>query len=161
MTLDIPENQTIDQGVYPAILTSIGTKVIEKGAYAGETIRIWKFQVEVDGKSESIEASSSLAFGPKSKAYQWFTALMGRNPVFGEKNVQLAGRPCRLHLIVDEESGYNRVAAVLPAEKGQRVAAAVPLAPTAINDGLPEMPATFQDGTPIEDPPVEPEDILA
>lgn len=153
MTLDIPESQAIDQGIYPATLVKLETKEIEKGEYAGDTIRIWKFNVEVDGKTEPVTGSSSLSFGPKSKAYEWFTAIMGRTPVFGEKNVEIVGRRCALWLIVDPESGYNRIKQVLPAQdKGQPPVAATTAAPSAtFNDGLPDLP--FSDGTPVEEPP--------
>lgn len=143
MTLDIPENQTIDQGIYPATLTKLELKEIEKGEYAGNTIRVWTFQVDVDGVPEKVEASSSLAFGSKSKAYGWFLALVGRPPVFGEKGVKIVGLPCRLHLIVNDD-GYNKVAAVLPADKGQKAAAAAVAPPSAPDDDLP----------PMEEPPL-------
>jgi hypothetical protein len=122
-------------------LTKLELKEIEKGAYAGDTIRIWTFQVDVDGVLEKVTGSSSLAFGQKSKAYQWFSAIVGRPPIFGEKGVVMAGLPCRLHLIVDDESGYNKIAAVLPAEKGQKAAAPAVAPP---DDDLP----------PMEEPPL-------
>lgn len=153
MTLDVPESQAIDAGIYPATLTKLELKEIEKGEYAGDTIRIWTFNVEVDGKLEPVSGSSSLAFGPKSKAYEWFTAIMGRSPVFGEKGVDIVGRRCSLWLIVDPDSGYNRIKQVLPAtDKGQQPVAAVSAAPGAFADGLPDLP--FADGTPVEEPPV-------
>lgn len=144
MTIDIPESQAIDAGLYPATLTKLEVKTIEKGAYAGDTIRIWTFAVDVNGTTEKVDASSSLAFGSKSKAYRWFNALVGRPPVFGEKGVQLAGLPCQLMLVIDEDSGYNKVADVLPAKQGQKVAAATVAAPSASDDGLP----------PMEEPPL-------
>ena len=154
MTLDVPERQTIDEGIYNATLTKLEVKTIEKGAYAGDTIRIWTFHVDVDGVPESVTASSSLAFGPKSKAYSWFTAIMGRAPVFGEKGVQITGRPCRVWLTIDDESGYNKVKDVLPAEKGQKPVEAITAAPAATDDDLPDMEF------PLEEPPQYSKDDL-
>lgn len=149
MTLDIPDSQAIDAGTYPATLTKIETKEIEKGPFAGDTIRVWHFSVDVDGVTEKVSGSTSLAFGPKSKAYEWFTNIMGRSPVWGEKGVDIIGRPCLLSLIVDEKSGYNRIQHVLPPNRGQQ-----PVAPAvaASDDDLPDLP--FADGTPLEEPPV-------
>lgn len=143
MTFDVPENEAIPAGLYPAVLVNVSTKTLEKGQYAGDTIRIWTFAVDYQGETKKVDGSSSLAFGPASKSYEWFMALMGRPPVFGEKNVQIAGRPCTLNLTVND-NGYNRVKDVLPPTGPQKAAAPAPAAPTPLVD----------DGPPLEEPPM-------
>ena len=105
MTLEVPEVKSLPAGIYPARVSNLETKTTDAG-----TFRIWSFDVG----GEKVTASSSMMFGPKSKTYKWVTALIGRTPVPGEK-LEVIGLPCQLHLIVDEDSGYNKVDTVLPA----------------------------------------------
>jgi hypothetical protein len=148
MTLEIPDTHAVDEGIYPAVLTKIDLKSTEAGEF-----RIWAFDVTADGKVEKVTAASSLMLGPKSKAYKWVSALLGRRPAPGEK-LELVGLPCQLHLIVDEDTGYNKVESVLPAN-GRPVASSAPLpAPTrptieADDPSLPNLPDEF----PLEEPP--------
>lgn len=142
MTLEVPEVQALDPGIYPAKVTKLETKTTDSG-----TFRIWSFDVG----GETITASSSMMFGPKSKTYKWVTALIGRTPVPGEK-LEVVGLSCQLHIIVDEDSGYNRVEAVLPSSNGVRRAS-----PTTPSTASPSTTETFSDGVPLEEPPMEPE----
>jgi hypothetical protein len=75
---------SIDPGVYLVTLLDIGeprTFTAQSGPNAGEdvTVRDWKFAVGEDGEAEHSE-SASLATGPRSKTYQWLTALLGGKP---------------------------------------------------------------------------------
>jgi hypothetical protein len=153
MTLEIPVTNAVDEGIYPAVLTKLDLKTIE----GGDTFRIWTFDVTADGEVKKITASSSLMLGPKSKAYKWVSALLGRRPEPGEK-IEVVGYPCQLHLIVDEDTGYNKVESVLPAggKVAPRTAAAAPTLgrpPMDDESGLPEMPDDLKEPLPLEEPP--------
>jgi len=147
MTFDVPEIEAIDQGIYNATLRKVSLKKIESGQYAGNTIRIWTFDVDVNGVPQEVTSSSSLNTGPRSKSYAWLSALLGRAPVPGEKGLDPTGRPCRVHLIIDDESGYNKVVTVLPAEKGQKAVAAISEPPDEGPDDPDWLP-------PMEEPPL-------
>ena len=144
MTLEVPQVQALEPGIYAATVTNLETKTTDAG-----TFRIWSFDVG----GEKVTASSSMMFGPKSKTYKWVTALIGRTPVPGEK-LEVIGRSCQLHLIVDEDSGYNKVETVLPASAtAPRPVAQAPAPRPATDDGLPAMPDDFGDSLPLEEPP--------
>lgn len=151
MTLEIPVTNAVDEGIYPAVVTKLDLKTIE----GGDTFRIWHFDVEVDGETKKITASSSLMLGPKSKAYKWISAILGRRPEPGEK-IEVVGYPCQLHLIVDEDTGYNKVESVLPptgrAPKPAPANAATlgrpPMDDDADAPDMPELP-------PLEEPPAD------
>lgn len=98
----------LPDGFYPATLTGLEIKESETGEY-----RRWIFSVEHDGETVEQYANSSLALGPRAKSHAWATALLSRKPQPGE-TVELIGRKCTLQIEADEESGYSRVAAVLP-----------------------------------------------
>ena len=154
MTLEVPEVQSLEPGIYDATVTNLETKTTDAG-----TFRIWSFDVG----GEKVTASSSMMFGPKSKTYKWVTALIGRTPIPGEK-LEVIGRPCQLHLIVDEDSGYNKVETVLPPARGTAPrpapVAAAPVARAPIDDGLPAMPDHLADSLPIEEPPANYRELI-
>jgi hypothetical protein len=143
MTLEVPVVQALDPGIYPAHVTGLETKTLDDGT----TFRIWSFVIN-DGENTKVSASSSMAFGTKSKTFKWVTSLIGRTPVPGEK-LDVIGLPCQLHLIVDEDSGYNRVEAVLPSvNSARRASSPTPSTASASTDD------SFADGTPLEEPPM-------
>lgn len=119
MTLEVPEVRSLPAGIYDAKVTNLEVKTTDAG-----TFRIWSFDVG----GEKVTASSSMMFGPKSKTYKWVSALIGRTPVPGEK-LEVIGLPCQLHLIVDDDSGYNKVDTVLPAARATQAATAASTQP--------------------------------
>jgi hypothetical protein len=93
-----------------------------------------------------------MMFGPKSKTYKWVTALIGRSPVPGEK-LEVIGLPCQLILIVDEDSGYNKVESVLPVGSA-KPAEAAPARPSIPADD-PDLP-----DFPLEEPPANLDELV-
>src|SRR5687768_16170502 len=84
MALQITVSQggvDIPDGVYPVTLVEIkGPKTVtaQRGPKAGQDIELldWVFSVdEGDYDGTNIEASTSMASGPKSKMYSYLTAL--------------------------------------------------------------------------------------
>lgn len=103
------EYEALEAGIYPARLDSIEIGTSET---YGDFNR-WNFTLKLpDGAFTTLTAVSSRSSGPKSKAYKWASAILGRNPKAGEQ-LDLSGKQCQLHVIVNEE-GFNRVEAVLP-----------------------------------------------
>ena len=148
MTLEVPIVKTKEPGIYPATVTGLETKTMDDGT----SFRIWSFVLQ-DGESTKVSASSSMAFGTKSKTYKWVTALIGRTPVPGER-LDVVGLPCQLHLIVDEDSGYNRVESVLPPASGAK-AAPEPAKPTADTSATATSPDDPDWLPPLEEPPAD------
>lgn len=101
--------EALPAGVYPAVLLGI-----EKGTSEqfGDFLK-WSFNVRTaDGGEAPLSAVSSISTGPKSKAYKWAAAMLGRNPAAGQPE-DLEGLTCQLHVTVNEE-GFNRIESVLP-----------------------------------------------
>ena len=153
MTLEVPEVHSLPAGIYDAKVTNLEVKTTDAG-----TFRIWSFDVG----GEKVTASSSMMFGPKSKTYKWVTALIGRTPVPGEK-LEVIGLPCQLHLIVDEDSGYNKVDTVSPSTGAARAAPAAPAGPaTPYHRVDPQDVGTApigQEMPPLGPPPMDVDDI--
>lgn len=145
MTLEVPEVHALDPGIYPATVTGLDIKTLDDGTQ----FRIWSFIIK-DGEGTKVTASSSMAFGQKSKTYKWVTALIGRTPVPGEK-LDVIGLPCQLHLIVDDDSGYNRVESVLPSGGPARPASSTTPSVPSPSKGDPNDPDWLP---PIEEPPM-------
>ena len=133
MTMDIPEINALEEGIYPAKVAKLEVKETEAG-----TFRVWTF--EVKGASQPVTATSSMMTGPKSKTYKWLSALIGRKPTPGEKGIQVVGQLCQLHISVDEDTGYNKVEAVLPASGAPKVVG-----------------GPVEEDWPLEEPPAESE----
>lgn len=109
--VDIPD------GVYPVTLVEIkGPKTVtaQRGPKAGEDIQLldWIFAIdEGDYDGTPIEASTSVASGPKSKMYSYLTALHGGiAPAVGTKFTvdTLRGRRA-LATIRKDEAGWPRI----------------------------------------------------
>ena len=164
MTLEIPDTNAVEEGVYPAVVTKLDLKETE----AGDTFRIWHFDVTAEGETKKITAASSLMLGPKSKAYKWISAILGRRPEPGEK-IEVVGYPCQVHLIVDEDTGYNKVETVLPAN-GKAAPQPAPAAPSLSKPSIPsddptlpdvpDLPPHLKDDFPVEEPPANYRELI-
>jgi hypothetical protein len=108
----------LPDGVYSVTLVEISepkTVTAQRGPKAGQDINLldWTFAVD-DGSQfdgETIQASTSMASGPKSKMYSWLTALLGGiPPAIGQsfERTDLTGRRA-LATIRKDESGWPRL----------------------------------------------------
>ena len=81
----------------------------------------WTFAIENgDGTSTEVEATSSTASGPRSKAFKWLVALMGSaavqpNAYIGAED--LIGREANVTVELNDD-GYPKVTAVTALPKG-------------------------------------------
>lgn len=114
-----------DGRVYPATLTDMSERFIEKGQWPGWKV-IWNFAIEGRTHTEPIEAMTSAATGDQSTARPWLIALVGRQR-FDErrekpiKKSELVGRECSL-LVQFNEGGWPRVSAVMPRQDSTEAA---------------------------------------
>lgn len=124
-TFEASEYDALPVGLYPAKVVSIEKKSPnDPSSGFGDYLR-WIFLVQQpNGVPTTLQANSSTATGPKSKAHKWATAILGYAPQAGQP-VDLAGKYCQLSIIVNEE-GFNRVDAVLPAAVAPQLVAAAP-----------------------------------
>ncbi len=111
MTFRAATYDAVDPGIYDAVLEGI-----EEGENDFGDFRKWRFTAQTPVGEHAITAMTSGASGPKSKAYKWAAVLLGHKPTGDEE--RLAGLPCQLHLIVNDD-GFNRVEALLPAKPQQ------------------------------------------
>lgn len=123
----------IENGVYPMTLAGVnGPKTIfPPTAPDGTNIFEWDFTL-ADGRP--IQGTSSTFSGPKSKLYQWVTALRGGKPPEVDEEIELdslVGRSV-LGTIDHNEGGWPRLAQLtaIPASMLQQGFAAATGAPT-------------------------------
>ena len=151
MTMTVGATATVDPGTYSAYLAELADFEYDDGE-GNKTLRRWTFalegEVDSEGKPAAIDGVSSLALGPKSKAFAWMSALLGRVPVTGEQitRSQLIGLACLVTVVLNQE-GYSKISAVVPAPRkraGVAAPVAAPAATAAVSappdaDGLPAM----------------------
>jgi hypothetical protein len=126
MTMTVGAIPIVPDGTYPATL--IGLEDFEAPDFNNpednKTLRRWTFgldgEVDVDGNPAEIDGVSSTALGPRSKAYGWIEALLGRKLEKGEtiSRSQLLNQTCLVR-VEQNDDGYSKIAAVVPAPRAK------------------------------------------
>ncbi len=104
---------THEEGAYDCVLKSI-TKV-ESEKEPGNYFRVWTFGI-VD-TTEELSGTTSTLMTPKSKAYQWATALNGGKAPSGLTLLQLLGRKCIVTINSEEKIESLHPVITRPAKK--------------------------------------------
>jgi len=137
LTMTVGGTPTVEDGTYPANLIALDDKPVPDRDNPEDTmtLRIWKFGLDAldsDGNPAEVEGVSSTALGPRSKAYKWISALLGRKLENGEliTREMLLGREC-LVTVAQNDNGYSKVIEVVsaPRKKGAPVLDEGPLFP--------------------------------
>jgi hypothetical protein len=107
---------SLKAGTYDGRLVRLGRYTFEYEGQVVEKVR-WTFEVETAEGIEEVTGSTSVAFTPdKATAFAWATSLLGRRPQPGEKvSEQILNKMCLVQVEI-KESGWPKVAAVLPAK---------------------------------------------
>lgn len=148
-----PPEEDIADGVYLLQLTKIGeprTITAKKGPNAGKDFSLidWDFAIEAPQTpyhDRIMSDSTSTASGPKSKMYEWLTALLGGLPPQAGRQMkrsELVGRMV-LGTVHHDEGGWPRIAslsAVPQSMLGQQFAQATG-APVQGAPATPQAPA--------------------
>lgn len=130
----------IEPGAYEATLTAISeprTILPMTGANAGQEVEILDWTFVLDG-GEEIRGTTSLSSGPKSKLFNWMTALLGgKAPAIGASldwtddhvtlgGEQLDGRIVNATIAISE-NGWPKITALsaIPAKRSKPQPAAV------------------------------------
>jgi len=126
MTMTVGAVPIVPDGTYPATL--IGLEDFDAPDFNNpedtKTLRRWTFgldgEVDPDGNPAEIDGVSSTALGPRSKAYGWLEALLGRKLEKGESVTRssLLNKPCLVRVEANDD-GYSKIAAVVPAPKAR------------------------------------------
>lgn len=112
MTLTFTETDALTPGVYDAQVLKI-----EEGSNDNGDYRRWFFELTLpDGTTVERRAFSTMAGGPKSKAYKWTTVLLGHKPPTGVL-VDVIGSRCRV-VVSHNEEGFDRITDLLPSAAG-------------------------------------------
>jgi hypothetical protein len=114
MKFKVPEHDQLEEGLYPATLTSIEPMNSERGIYWR-----WTFAVQLgEGEELSRIANSSASLGRKTKGYRWLTAALGRELEPGEEGDfdEILPARCRIIIKRSEDGEYDRVDDVLRAD---------------------------------------------
>lgn len=101
----------IEPGVYSAVVKSVELKVAEE---EDRPWLAWTFTL-TDGRE--VGGGTSFSISPRSKAYGWITALLGRAMMGGGAVIHpldIEGRPCQLSIDTAEDGLTSKVMAVLP-----------------------------------------------
>jgi hypothetical protein len=126
----------VEDGTYDLTCTGVEAKVLPGKVHPqynpegkDSPVFIWKFVFT--GTDQSIEGSTSQMTGPKAKATNFITALLG--PDAAKPNAQFnspdfVGKRA-LGQVTHNDSGYPRVSMLLPLPKGAQGAAAVVATP--------------------------------
>lgn len=108
--LTVSAPAAVPAGTYPATFDGLEKKMSRDGV----PFWVWKFAIATSDSRVEVSGASSEKTGPKSKAYKWLTALLGRRPEPGESlGDNLVGKSCLL-VVEQDEQGYNDVSDVLP-----------------------------------------------
>ena len=110
MPFTIGESKSLAPGTYKGQLIEVSVKLKETKPGSGvfDEYRMWDFVAEVDGELVPVSATSSMNTGPKSKAYQWLTALTGRAPQAGETIEDPIGKTVLL-TISQKDNGFPKI----------------------------------------------------
>lgn len=134
--LTVSAPAAVPAGTYPATFDGLEKKTSREGV----PFWVWKFGIATSDSRVEVSGASSEKTGPKSKAYKWLTALLGRRPEPGESlGDNLVGKACLL-VVEQDEQGYNDVADVLPPAVTPRATVAPPAA-VAIDPAAPPPPS--------------------
>jgi hypothetical protein len=152
LTVSSGASTDIPDGVYPVVLVDIRgpkTVVAQRGPKAGQEIELldWDFSIDAPGHGldgQIVSAGTSTASGPKSKMFEYLTALNGGvAPAVGASftKEQLAGRRA-LATVARDSGGWPRIVnlGAVPATLMPAAAAPAPVAaPVAapVRDNLP------------------------
>jgi hypothetical protein len=145
MDITIKAPDSAPPGTYPAAFDALE----ERTSRDGVPFWRWSFTVQTSDGPRSISGASSTNTGPKSKAYRWFTALLGRRPAANETlGTNLAGRAC-LVVLAEGEDGYTDLVDILPAFPGDERPALGLAAPASDEPPLPPESQAASDGLPF------------
>ena len=116
------QSELEDQTTYPAKLVGLTMKELPSSFSESGKAKaiIWTFSI--DDSEETVDGTSSLATGPRSKARPWIDALLGRATASemmkagGVRKDALVGKECTV-LIAINDNGYPKVANVLPPQR--------------------------------------------
>jgi hypothetical protein len=139
MTMTVGAVPIVPDGSYPATL--IGLEDYDAPDFNNpedtKTLRRWTFgldgEVDSDGNPAEIDGISSTALGPRSKAYGWIEALLGRKLEKGEtiSRSQLLNLTCYVKVEANDD-GYSKITAVIPKPKAKPVGGTSPGANAAV-----------------------------
>lgn len=117
------EMAAIDDGNYEATLVGLDPFTINTDE-GEKTLLRWTFALEEMDGNVTVEGVSSMAMGPKAKAYRWLGALLGAERMV--KGVQLRkgellGRACMVS-VVQDKNGYPKAGEVTARPKRRAAA---------------------------------------
>lgn len=110
-----PNPTVLKAGTYNATFAGIDEKT--DGKFDDGRWWLWSFEIPTKSGPKTVTAPTSPRFGPKARARQWATAILGRSIRAGEdlELNDLEGRPCLVQLAIAELDGgekVNRIEAV-------------------------------------------------
>ena len=153
-----PPEEDVEDGTYPLTLVAIddAKRIFTKlhpenppgSGLGGTMIVVWRFALDDD---RIVEGATSPATGPKSKAFGWIGALLGKPPELGAEfgKDDLIGRMA-YGAVVHNDAGYPRVndlvamprsAKVAPAPAGRSAPVAIDAATGLANVATQNAPA--------------------
>lgn len=124
MPFTIPQPQDdVPDGIYSAAFEKV--EAVEEGGFDGNGFRKWHFLVDVNGVLMPLTGVTSFSTGPKSKAYEWLTAILGRGLQAGEAIDDPVGKRVTIR-VGRNPKGYAKIIALEPLNEPESIIPGVP-----------------------------------
>lgn len=114
----------IRPGIYEGTLESVKVEPSKDPRFPND-FRKWVFLLKVDGELTPLSATSSLNTGPRSKSYEWLSALLRRPLKAGEHIDDPVGQRVMI-TVADNEKGYSTIMALSAIAEPEQVVPGVP-----------------------------------
>ena len=121
MRIPIKSPAAVPAGRYQAVFGGIEEKTSKRD---GAPYYRWTFMARTAEGEKEVSGVSSTNTGPKSKAYAWFSGLLGQKPDDNVDTGELIGRACVV-VLEENEDGFANVIDVLSAHQSEKAAQVV------------------------------------
>lgn len=125
----------VEAGTYPATLIAVNEKMIPS-KFTDDPSGLapsWEWVFSLDG-GEEVNGLTSTYVTPKSRAFGYLVALMGKDKVINGAGFELSDLIGRKALVVVEinDGGWPRVVGVMPPMRAAKAAPVKPAAPEVV-----------------------------
>lgn len=115
---------SVPPGTYTGSLVKVDSEKVNS-AYGEKMMWRWTFLLNVNGEGRELDALTSQATSPKSKAYAFLTAILGRPPAIGESLEPPIGKQV-LVSVVEKDNGFAKISGLSTYVEPQQTLPGVP-----------------------------------
>lgn len=115
---------SVPAGTYTGILEKVEPEQVTS-QYGQKVMWRWTFLLSVNGEARELDGLTSQATSPKSKAYAWLTAILGRAPAIGETLEPPIGKQV-LVTVKEKDNGWPAISGLSPFVAPESIVPGVP-----------------------------------